>query len=114
MHLACDHQFYCFAYAILIFLQYSRSEYSTIGGLQLHRSNAPCSIHWSHLVMSEAKSKAAAVHAAPVYMNKQATIEKVVRLIKQAGQEGVKLLVLPETFVPGYPVSSQSSNARYA
>lgn len=55
--------------------------------------------------MSEAKFKAAAVHAAPVYMNKQATLEKVVRLIKQAGQEGIKLLVFPETFVPGYPVS---------
>lgn len=55
--------------------------------------------------MSQAKFKAAAVHAAPVYMNKQATLEKVVRLIKQAGQEGIELLVFPETFVPGYPVS---------
>ena len=56
--------------------------------------------------MSEVKFKAAAVHAAPVYMNKQATLEKVVRLIKQAGQEGIQLLVFPETFVPGYPVGS--------
>ena len=56
--------------------------------------------------MSDAKFKAAAVHAAPVYMNKKATLEKVVRLIKQAGQEAIKLLVFPETFVPGYPVSS--------
>lgn len=55
--------------------------------------------------MSEAKFKAAAVHAAPVYMNKQATLEKVGRLVKQAGQDGIKLLVFPETFVPGYPVS---------
>ena len=48
------------------------------------------------------------MHAAPVYMNKQANIKKVVGLIKQAGQEGIKLLVFPETFVPGYPVSPRN------
>lgn len=47
---------------------------------------------------------AAAVHAAPVYMNKQATTAKVVKTIEDAGQMGVKLLVFPETFIPGYPV----------
>lgn len=56
--------------------------------------------------MSSVKFKAAPVHAAPVYMNKKATLEKVVKLIKQAGEEGIKLLVFPETFVPGYPVKS--------
>ncbi|KAK0648698.1 carbon-nitrogen hydrolase [Cercophora newfieldiana] len=49
------------------------------------------------------KFKVAAAHAAPVFMNKAATIQKVVRLIEQAGAEDTKLLVFPETFIPGYP-----------
>ncbi|KAJ7757549.1 carbon-nitrogen hydrolase [Mycena metata] len=49
------------------------------------------------------KIKVAAVHAAPVYMNKRATTEKVVRLIHEAKLKGIKLLVFPETFIPGYP-----------
>jgi predicted amidohydrolase len=52
------------------------------------------------------KFKVAAAHAAPVFMDKAATLKKVVRLIEQARVEDVKLLVFPETFVPGYPVSS--------
>jgi predicted amidohydrolase len=48
--------------------------------------------------------KVAAAHAAPVFMNKAATIKKCVSLIEQAAREDVKLLVFPETFVPGYPV----------
>lgn len=55
------------------------------------------------------KFKAAAVHAAPVFMNKAATIQKVVSLVEQAAKEDVKLLVFPETFVPGYPVRALSS-----
>ncbi len=50
------------------------------------------------------KFKAAAAHAAPVFMDKAATIKKVVNLIEQAAAEDIKLLVFPETFVPGYPV----------
>jgi hypothetical protein len=50
------------------------------------------------------KFRVAAVHAAPVFMDKAATIKKVICLIEQAAQEDVKLLVFPETFVPGYPV----------
>jgi predicted amidohydrolase len=46
----------------------------------------------------------AAAHAAPVYMNKAATIKKTVQLIEQAAAEQIKLLVFPETFIPGYPV----------
>ena len=52
------------------------------------------------------KFKAAAVHAAPVYMNKAATIKKAVALIEQAAQDDIKLLVFPETFVPGYSVGT--------
>ncbi len=50
------------------------------------------------------KFKVAAVHAAPVFMNKAATTQKVIRLIEQAAKEDIKLLVFPETFIPGYPV----------
>ncbi|KAK2809036.1 hypothetical protein FQN50_004089 [Emmonsiellopsis sp. PD_5] len=49
------------------------------------------------------KVQAAAVHAAPVFMDKKATTEKVIRLIEQAGRENIDLLVFPETFIPGYP-----------
>jgi predicted amidohydrolase len=50
------------------------------------------------------KFKVAAAHAAPVYMDKAATIKKAVKLIEQAAKDDVKLLVFPETFIPGYPV----------
>ena len=50
------------------------------------------------------KFKVAAAHAAPVFMNKAATIEKAVRLIEQAAADDIRLLVFPETFIPGYPV----------
>lgn len=55
------------------------------------------------------KFKVAAAHAAPVFMDKAATIKKAVRLIEQAAAEDVKLLVFPETFVPGYPVCLRQS-----
>lgn len=36
-------------------------------------------------------------------MNKVATIHKTIRLIEDAGARSIKLLVFPETFIPGYP-----------
>ena len=53
----------------------------------------------------------AAAHAAPVFMNKAATIKKVISLIEQAAKDDVKLLVFPETFVPGYPVGGYPIHA---
>ena len=47
--------------------------------------------------------KVAAVQAAPVFMNKQATIDKACQLIQKAGSKGAELIVFPETFLPGYP-----------
>lgn len=49
--------------------------------------------------------KVAAAHAAPVFMDKAATTKKVISLIEQAAKDSIKLLVFPETFIPGYPVS---------
>ncbi|KIX00915.1 uncharacterized protein Z518_09980 [Rhinocladiella mackenziei CBS 650.93] len=48
------------------------------------------------------KIKAAAVHAAPVFMNKKATLDKVASFI-EAAEGSIDYLVFPETFVPGYP-----------
>lgn len=50
------------------------------------------------------KLKVAAAHLAPVYMDKEATIKKVIDTIRDAGAEGIELLAFPETFIPGYPV----------
>ncbi len=47
--------------------------------------------------------KVAAVHAAPVFLDVDATIDKVVRLVAEAGEQGIELLVFPEVFVPGFP-----------
>ncbi len=46
----------------------------------------------------------AGVQAAPVYLDRKATIEKVVGLLNEAAHGGAELVAFPETFVPGYPV----------
>lgn len=49
------------------------------------------------------KVKVAAAQIAPVFMNKEATIDKACKAIEEAGKAGAKLIVFSETFVPGYP-----------
>ncbi|RMF09775.1 MAG: carbon-nitrogen hydrolase family protein, partial [Alphaproteobacteria bacterium] len=43
------------------------------------------------------------VQAAPCFMDRQATTEKTVRIIKDAAREGAKLVAFPECWIPGYP-----------
>ncbi|KAI1387798.1 carbon-nitrogen hydrolase [Hypoxylon trugodes] len=53
--------------------------------------------------MLNKKVKAGVVHAAPVYMNKEESIRKVIDLISQAAGDSIELLAFPEVFVPGFP-----------
>ncbi len=47
--------------------------------------------------------KVAAVQATPVYLDREATIDKACDLIATAGNEGARLIVFPEAFIPAYP-----------
>ena len=49
------------------------------------------------------KFTAAVVQAAPIFLDRDATIDKACGLIQEAGERGARLIVFPETWVPGYP-----------
>lgn len=48
--------------------------------------------------------KAAAIHAASVYMDKTASTTKAVSLIEEAANNGAELVIFSESFIPGFPV----------
>ncbi|MGP9810434.1 carbon-nitrogen hydrolase family protein [Rhodopseudomonas sp. NSM] len=48
--------------------------------------------------------KAAAIHAAPVFLDKAATTKKAISLIREAAAAGAALVAFPETFIPAFPV----------
>ena len=47
--------------------------------------------------------RAAVVQAAPVYFDLDATVEKSLELIAEAATNDARLIVFPETWIPGYP-----------
>jgi nitrilase len=53
--------------------------------------------------MEETTFKIAAVQASPIFFDRSATVEKACQLIEEAAQNGARLIVFPEAFIPGYP-----------
>ena len=49
------------------------------------------------------KFKAAAVQTSPVYFNVDATVSKVCAIIREAAENGAKLIAFPEVFISAYP-----------
>src|SRR5436305_233688 len=47
--------------------------------------------------------KAAAVQAAPAFLDPVATVDKAASLIREAAANGAALVAFPEVFVAGYP-----------
>jgi nitrilase len=50
------------------------------------------------------KVKVAAAHAAPVFLDRVATVAKAISLIREARRNGAELIAFPESFIPAFPV----------
>src|SRR5262252_3049679 len=50
------------------------------------------------------KFRAAAVQAAPVFLDRDATIDKLEALVQKAVDAGADLIVFGESFIPAFPV----------
>jgi predicted amidohydrolase len=54
--------------------------------------------------MADKKLSVAVIQAPPVFLNRDATLEKGVALAEEAASHGAELIVFPEAWLPGYPV----------
>lgn len=52
---------------------------------------------------TQSKFKVAAAQAVPVFLDREASLEKACDLITEASKNGAKLIVFPEAFIPAYP-----------
>src|SRR4051794_228891 len=55
--------------------------------------------------------KVAAVQATPVILDADASVEKAIRLLGEAAEQGVELAVFPETFLSLYPSNAWARDA---
>lgn len=53
--------------------------------------------------INEEKVKVAVIQAAPVLFDLQKTVKKTISLIKKASEQGAKIIIFPESFIPCYP-----------
>ena len=56
------------------------------------------------LRVERARFRVAAVQAAPVFLDREATVEKACSILSDVATQGAALAVFPETWIPGYPV----------
>jgi len=47
--------------------------------------------------------KVAAIQASPIYLDREATVEKTCRLLVEAADHGAKIVAFPECYIAGYP-----------
>lgn len=49
------------------------------------------------------KTKVCVIQESPVFFDKEKTLQKVEKLTREYARQGCKLIVFPESFIPGYP-----------
>lgn len=49
------------------------------------------------------KTKVAVVQESPLFFNKEQTIQKIEKMVQECSGDGCRLVVFPESYIPGYP-----------